>query len=308
MDKKLSALDLAINNVKQWGAETFLGAPKPRFISPLRESETLDTPGKLNYVRQNQAGEEWARATRNDPTPPPRKLEYPDWMTNAPSPKAEAAIKTIRASNPSLKMSDADITKYYNKHGDKLLQGLNAGKNIVTTPTPTPTPVPSRAPASAQGETQTQFKYQKEIEEASRSSGISLDNFHLLKAGENQAENPSAINYNKNGTLDVGLFQINVAADNTAEIERLKNPVYNAMRAGQIFTQRLNLLKDPVLALGSYNLGAGGAVLRPLDALKRAQFVYAKAGIEVPETEFTQDPVAYVRKRMDTYRSLGLFR
>ena len=303
--KNNSALDQITNYVSQF----ILGqnnSKKP--ISPLPEKDTLDDVTKLNYVRQNVAGEEWARRTRNEPTPPPKKLAYPDWMANAASPKAMAAIKTIRAANPNIKMSDADIAVQYNKYGDRLLQGLRAGQAIQTTPTPTATPTPRQVSTPAQGITQPQFQYQKQIEEASRSSGISLDSFHLLRAGENQAEDPRAINQNSNGTLDVGLFQINVAANNIAEIERLKNPVYNAMRAAQIFAQRLKLLQDPVLALASYNLGAGGAVLRPIDALKRAEWVYWKAGIEMPQTEFTQDPLGYVRQRMDTYRSLGLFK
>jgi len=309
MAKKLSALDSAITNVKQWGQNIFTDRfPAPKIISPLSEANTLDTPGKLNLVRQNQAGEEWARRTRNDPTPTPMKLQYPESLANAASPKAMDAIKTLRAANPNIKMSDADIAVQYNKYGDRLLQGLRAGQAIQTTPTPTATPTPRQVSTPAQGITQPQFQYQKQIEEASRSSGISLDSFHLLRAGENQAEDPRAINQNSNGTLDVGLFQINVAANNIAEIERLKNPVYNAMRAAQIFAQRLKLLQDPVLALASYNLGAGGAVLRPIDALKRAEWVYWKAGIEMPQTEFTQDPLGYVRQRMDTYRSLGLFK
>lgn len=152
------------------------------------------------------------------------------------------------------------------------------------------------------------FKFQNEINQASKSSGLDMNAFHLLRAGENQAENPSAINYNSNGTLDVGLFQINVDPNNTAEVERLKNPVYNATRAAEIFKSRMKLLKDPVLAIASYNLGAGGAVLNPEAAFKRAQFVYEKAGIEMPQTEFAKNPLGYVRQNMDYYRKLGLFK
>ena len=78
MAKKLSALDSAITNVKQWGQNIFTDRfPAPKIISPLSEADTLDTPGKLNYVRQNQASEDWARRTRNDPTPTPRKSDTP---------------------------------------------------------------------------------------------------------------------------------------------------------------------------------------------------------------------------------------
>jgi len=138
MAKKLSALDSAITNVKQWGQNIFTDRfPAPKIISPLSEADTLDTPGKLNYVRQNQASEDWARRTRNDPTPTPRKLQYPESLANAASPRAMDAIKTLRAANPNIKMSDADIAVQYNKYGDKLLQGLKAGQAIQTTPAPT---------------------------------------------------------------------------------------------------------------------------------------------------------------------------
>ena len=167
------------------------------------------------------------------------------------------------------------------------------------------------------------FKFQNEINQASQSSGLDMNSFHLLRAGENQAENPEAINDNwsrdgkKIVSKDVGLFQISVPLYNqdgtpnpnaNAEIERLKNPVYNATRAADIFKSRMNLLKDPVLAIASYNLGAGGAVLNPEAALKRAEWVYWKAGVEMPQTEFTKNPLGYVRQNMDYYRKLGLFK
>lgn len=170
----------------------------------------------------------------------------------------------------------------------------------VLTPTPTVTPT--------QNALQPQFKYQDIIKQASDSYGVSLDQFDLLRASENQAEDPQAIHDNGDGTVDVGLWQINVNSNNKAEIQKLMNPVYNTMRAAEIFAQRLRILEDPILALASYNLGAGGAVLRPLDAIKRAEWVYWRAGKEMPETEFTKDPEGYVRKRMDKYRKLGLFK
>ena len=168
-------------------------------------------------------------------------------------------------------------------------------------PTPTPTTQPSVL-------TPTTFQFQDAINQAAQQTGLNLNQFHLLRSGENMAEKPDAIHYNSNGTIDVGLFQINVDPRNKAEVERLKNPTYNATRVAQIYTQRMRILGDPVLALASYNLGAGGAILRPIDALERAAWVYWKAGMQMPETEFTKDPLGYVRSRMDYYKRLGLFK
>lgn len=52
---------------------------------------------------------------------------------------------------------------------------------------------------------------------------------------ENGKWNPTATNQNRNGTLDIGIFQHNVKPDNFAEIERLKNPEYNIKLAYKKF-------------------------------------------------------------------------
>lgn len=166
------------------------------------------------------------------------------------------------------------------------------------------------------------FKYQEITDKVAQQTGFTEDDFNLLRAGENKAENPEAINdnWNKNHTQivskDVGLYQVSVPLydrngnpnpNADAEIERLKDPEYNTKKAAEIWHQRVNLLQDPVLAIASYNMGAGGAVLDPEDAIKRAQWVYSNAGVPMPQTEFTKDPHGYVKKRMDYYRSKGLF-
>jgi len=295
-------------------------------ISPLAESQTLDAPGKLNYANNNVHMEQQARQNPG-PTIINKKLEYPEWMSNAASPGAMNAIKKARELNPSLQMSDADIANYYNQYGENLLPGLNVGKAVQTTPTPKPNnpQFGNVNPAQAQEPTNNVpvFKFQNEVNQISKQYGLSPNDFHLLRAGENKAENPEAINdnWNKDHTKivsrDVGLYQISVPLYDSngnpnpnaeTEIQRLKDPLYNTQKAAEIWTSRLKLLEDPVLTIASYNLGAGGAVLRPLDALKRAQWVYYNAGIPVPQTDFAKDPVGYVNQRMDTYKQLGLFK
>lgn len=50
----------------------------------------------------------------------------------------------------------------------------------------------------------------------------------MLKKCENSKLDPNIINKaNRNGTWDVGLWQINVNPADTAEVERLKDPTYN---------------------------------------------------------------------------------
>ncbi len=287
-------------NLSDWGNQFGINLPQyeNKIVSPVPEANNLSNPGLLTYYKQNQARE--AFVPQSDFTS--QKLQYPSWIGNQPDQKQTNAIKTIRTANPNLTMSDPDIINAYNKYGDKLLTGLTPKTANIPVYNVSPTSVAQNTP------TPTAFKYQDAINNVSQQTGINPLQFHLLRAGENMAENPQAINKNSNGSWDVGLFQINVDPKNIAEVERLKDPLYNTMRAGQIFKQRLNVLKDPVLAIASYNLGAGGAVLRPFDALKRAQWVYYKAGMQLPETPFTQNPLAFVKNNMDYYREIGLFK
>lgn len=163
--------------------------------------------------------------------------------------------------------------------------------------TPTPTQVDPRT---------YKFKYARTIGRIAQTENVPLQAFHLLRSSENMAENPDAVNYNDNGTVDVGLFQINVDPKNTEEVQNLKDPEYNATRAAEIFKQRMQIFNDPVLAIASYNLGAGGAVTNPQAAIARAKLVYAKAGLKMPETAFTKDPIAFIKQNMQNYIKMGL--
>lgn len=157
-------------------------------------------------------------------------------------------------------------------------------------------------------------KYQDKWEREFKKRGLPPEVIRMLVTSENGQENPGLEmpNYYK-GTknvksLDVGLGQVNVDPNNKAEIERLKDPDYNVSKAADIYQGRIKTLEDPLLALASYNFGAGGAVLRPEDALKRATKIYQDNGVPVPETEFKKDPAGYVNKRMDMYKRMGLFK
>lgn len=175
------------------------------------------------------------------------------------------------------------------------------------TATPFPSPVPTATPSPATDGWSS--KYQTVWESALNQKGITDKSvIKLIVQSENGKEDPQHINDNGNGTVDVGLGQINVSKGDTEEIERLKNPEYNIQKATDIWNSRLKNLEDPVLALASYNLGAGGAVLNPEKALARSKELYAHSGIPLPETEFTQNPLGFVRARMDKYKKLGLFK
>lgn len=274
------------------GIPTFGGvAPKnqmfdnPNIISPVPTQDQL-TQGLIYKMKNDQRLQDQAKIPSSFT---PKTVQYPDWMANAP--KVDYVPTTKNNYNQIAKAQQTQSA----------IQQVQKIKNTVPSPVqalPNPTTQPQ----------QFNFKYANEVQQASNSSGLPQEAFHLLRAGENKAENPNAIYKNNNGTWDVGLYQINVDPRNTAEVERLKNPLYNTMRAAEIFKSRVNLLKDPVLAIASYNLGAGGAVLNPAAAIKRAQWVYYNAGLTMPQTEFTKDPLGYVRKNMDYYRQLGLFK
>lgn len=308
-----SIFDQIFKNISNFGQGLVNNSSGP-IVSPLPEKDTLDTPGKLNYVQQNErnmwAAHDYNQGIKNgtipEPTPYP-PFQYPDWMANAITPKAVDAIKLIRQANPNLKMSDADIAVYYNKYGDKLTQGLSFKPTTsVYASIQNNAPIQPIPNNNISNQLPT-FKFQNEVNQVSKASGLTPNDFHLLRAGENKAENPLAINKNNDGTVDVGLYQINTNANNVDEIKRLQNPLYNTQKAADIWKSRMQILQDPVLAIGSYNLGAGGAVLNPQAALKRAQWVYYNAGVPMPQTAFTQDPTGYVNQRMDYYKQLGLF-
>lgn len=94
---------------------------------------------------------------------------------------------------------------------------------------PTPTPLPKNV-------SQHSVKVIREIFGEHADKGIKM-----LTTCENSTLNPHAINKaNRNGTWDVGIWQINVDPANTEEVERLKDPVYNTQRAWAKFTSKGN--------------------------------------------------------------------
>ncbi len=56
------------------------------------------------------------------------------------------------------------------------------------------------------------------------------DAITIINQCENHAFNPNAINHNHNGTVDIGVMQINVDPSNTAEVEKLHDWKYNIDR------------------------------------------------------------------------------
>ncbi len=196
------------------------------------------------------------------------------------------------------------------KHGlDKVLEEFRKLQ-----PTATPTLIPTKVveqPASpylAIGEKPRPgvFKYQELVEAAADRYELPLIDYHLIRASENQSENPTAINYtNSNGTLDVGWGQKSVPKTDKEEIEKLKDPAYNIDTISKLLRKYKDDMRDPILTLGAYNRGEQGALWNPKAALKRAQHVYWKAGVPMPETEFTKDPVGYVEKNRSYYEGLG---
>ncbi len=102
----------------------------------------------------------------------------------------------------------------------------------VATPTPTPTTKPTATPTP-------KFIPTSEIEKTIVSIfGVHAEKgIKMLKTCENSKLDPTIINKaNRNGTWDVGLWQINVKPSNVEEVERLKDPVYNTKIAWQKFT------------------------------------------------------------------------
>jgi hypothetical protein len=183
-------------------------------------------------------------------------------------------------------------------------------------PASTAQPIAQSPQASPQAMAQAiwRAKYQDIWEREFKKRGLPPEAIKLLVMSENGQENPGLEMPNvdkktgKVNSVDVGLGQVNVDPNNRAEIERLKNPDYNVSRSADIYQGRLKNLEDPLLAFASYNKGAGGAVLDPEGSLKRATDLYNHAGVPIPENDFKKDPSGYVKKRMDMYKSMGLFK
>lgn len=185
-------------------------------------------------------------------------------------------------------------------------------------------------------------KYENVWDKATSSKGVDKTVRDLIARSENgkEIENYANLNHgNMAGTFDIGLTQVNINPEPEVksriiretkgmsqaeanvylnklidqgvikgEAEKLRNPDYAINKAVDLYKARLENLGDPVLAIASYNLGSGGAVLNPQEALERAKFVYNNAGIPLPETEFTKDPLKFVRANMPKYKRLGLFK
>lgn len=164
----------------------------------------------------------------------------------------------------------------------------------------------------------------------------------LIARSENGKEIENYANLNHGdaaGTFDIGITQINInppaeikqkiiaetknmsqAEANlylnklidkgviSGEAANLRKPEYAISKAADLYKTRLENLGDPVLAIASYNLGSGGAVLNPQAALNRAKYVYNNAGYELPNTPFVKDPEGYVKVNMSKYKKLGLIR
>lgn len=147
--------------------------------------------------------------------------------------------------------------------------------------------------------------YQQLYDKALAARGLPPEIVPLIVTSENGREDPGFINDNGDGTVDVGLMQINVPAGDTKEIQRLKDPTYNINQGMDRYINRLQTLGDPVLALASYNKGARGSIRDPQGSLARSQKIYANLGIPMPETEFTRDPNSYVAKNEQKWRQIG---
>lgn len=133
------------------------GKKQPQeIISPLPAKDTM-TEGLEHYYKMDQMKQDWARrsnqANAGQPTPTPQTLKYPEWMANGPNEKQKRAVQIIRQTKPDYKGSDSDIIALYNKHGERLLQGLTRGPQPLqrgpVAQGPTPTPIPQyRAPST----------------------------------------------------------------------------------------------------------------------------------------------------------------
>lgn len=222
--------------------------------------------------------------------------------------------ETIRIDENGNKIRDFGKIDFGN------LSGQAPAPMVSATPMPTPTPMPSpvlsqpapqipQMPATPAPTPSTwRSKFQPIYEKVAKEKGIEPDEFRYLIQTENGQEKPDHINKNSDGTIDVGLLQINVDPKNTAEVERLKDPEYNIAKGLEILRLRKMYLEDPEMALASYNLGAGGAALNPQGAYERVSSLRKKVGLPPKETEFTKNPLEFSRARMEKYKKLGLIK
>lgn len=177
-------------------------------------------------------------------------------------------------------------------------------------PSPQPTAIPQQPyPANNQWTSHYQGIYDRVLPQKK----LSRQDAQVLVTSENGKENPNYQNFNldpktkKPTSVDTGLLQINTPLE-SPEIAKLKDPEYNINKGLDILRQRNAILGDPVLAIASYNKGAGGAVLDPVDALRRAKAIYKNAGVPLPDTAFTRNPQAFVDQNMGRYKQYGLFK
>lgn len=163
----------------------------------------------------------------------------------------------------------------------------------------------------SQQSNQWQSKYQPIYDKVLPKKKLTKQDVQILVTSENGREDPGFqnTNYDKFGkpkSVDTGLLQINTPIHAKEEIQKLKDPTYNIEKGLEILHQRNQVLGDPVLAIAAYNKGARGAVLNPKDALNRARVIYKNAGIPLPQTPFTQDPMGFVKQNRDRYISMGV--
>lgn len=147
------------------------------------------------------------------------------------------------------------------------------------------------------------YKYGQLYEEKRQKYDLPHEVIDLLIASENPNEDPEAEHYNRNGTVDVGLFQISVPVWHTEKIKRMKNPEENTEAALLKFSRELKILKDLPLTIAAYNMGMRGATKYPdktvspnYNAMNRIKWVYERAGLPLPESEFVSSPCGYIKK------------
>lgn len=98
--------------------ESYLMSPhSSTTLSPLSESDTLDSPGKLNYVAVDRAKQAAAEAAKAKPQKEEEQpLHYPDWMANSSKLHDHPAAKAVQESHLSQsaleKMILAGFTHY----------------------------------------------------------------------------------------------------------------------------------------------------------------------------------------------------
>lgn len=93
--------------------------------------------------------------------------------------------------------------------------------------------------------------------------------------------NPNAINYNENGSRDIGLMQINslwlpVVRQYGVTEKMLFDPCVNAHVGAWILAQEIARFGLTVEAIGSYNVGPKGNKLTKLNYAKKVIYFYKK--------------------------------